>query len=160
MEKRVILQSFDWRTLRIMKDEAPEIRTSALYQLSPDSPVDGDTIHMTRREPSPWLAGLSIHDYDGHIAACAYAAGADILSPNFREFTEKDAYEAHELGMKILPWTVNSRNDMLETIEKGADGIISDRPWILRELLERRGIPFRPLSPSPESPYHIEGTML
>lgn len=44
---------------------------------------------MTRREPSPWLAGLSIHDYDGHIAACAYAAGADILSPNFREFTEK-----------------------------------------------------------------------
>lgn len=160
MEKRVILQSFDWRTLRIMKDEAPEIRTSALYQLSPDSPVDGDTIHMTRREPSPWLAGLSIHDYDGHIAACAYAAGADILSPNFREFTEKDAYEAHELGMKILPWTVNSRNDMLETIEKGADGIISDRPWILRELLERRGIPLRPLSPSPESPYHIEGTML
>lgn len=160
MEKRVILQSFDWRTLRIMKDEAPEIRTSALYQLSPDSPVDGDTIHMTRREPSPWLAGLSIHDYDGHIAACAYAAGADILSPNFREFTEKDAYESHELGMKILPWTVNSRNDMLETIEKGADGIISDRPWILRELLERRGIPLRPLSPSPESPYHIEGTML
>lgn len=50
MEKRVILQSFDWRTLRIMKDESPEIRTSALYQLSPDSPVDGDTIHMTRRE--------------------------------------------------------------------------------------------------------------
>lgn len=49
---------------------------------------------------------------------------------------------------------------MLETIEKGADGIISDRPWILREILERRGIPLRPLSPSPESPYHIEGTML
>lgn len=41
MEKRVILQSFDWRTLRIMKDEAPEIRTSALYQLSPIVPSTG-----------------------------------------------------------------------------------------------------------------------
>jgi glycerophosphoryl diester phosphodiesterase len=37
-------------------------------------------------------------------------------------------------------WTVNKREDMARMIELGVDGIISDRPDLLREVAGEKGI--------------------
>ena len=36
-------------------------------------------------------------------------------------------------------WTINDPDDMAELLDLGIDGLITDRPDLLRELLEERG---------------------
>ena len=63
--------------------------------------------------------------------------------------------EAHEFGMRVVPWTVNSTKDIAALYEMGVDGIITDRPWVLREFLEEKGerlLPARDVN----LPYHLE----
>ena len=51
----------------------------------------------------------------------------------------KDLAAAHALGLKVLPWTVNERGDMRNLIDLGVDGIITDYPDRLREvMIEKR----------------------
>ncbi len=44
--------------------------------------------------------------------------------------------EAHELGLKVNIWTVNTREDMQYCIDKGADFITTDQPELLQEVLK------------------------
>ncbi|RZI39677.1 glycerophosphodiester phosphodiesterase, partial [Herbaspirillum sp. HC18] len=48
--------------------------------------------------------------------------------------------EAHALGLRVVVWTVNKREDMTRMIEFGVDGIISDRPDLLREVAGEKGM--------------------
>ena len=48
--------------------------------------------------------------------------------------------EAHALGLKVIPWTVNDEVDMLRLLDWHVDGLISDFPDRLRTLLQRRGM--------------------
>ena len=84
---------------------------------------------------SPWLAGLDFDEYPG-ISALAHAFEADILSPYYREIDRRDVEEAHRLGLKIIPWTVNDPRIMKRLIGWGVDGIITDRPDLLIAVLE------------------------
>ena len=47
--------------------------------------------------------------------------------------------EAHELGLPVIPWTVNTTADMARLMDLGVDGIITDYPTRLRTLMEERG---------------------
>ena len=47
---------------------------------------------------------------------------------------------AHELGLKVVPWTVNEHAEMAAVIGLGVDGLITDYPDRLRAVLEARGI--------------------
>ena len=46
--------------------------------------------------------------------------------------------------MKVLPWTVNQRADMIRLMDLGVDGIITDYPDVLRDLVRERGLPLPP----------------
>jgi glycerophosphoryl diester phosphodiesterase len=59
-----------------------------------------------------------------------YRSGIHILTPRFVE-------DAHSRGMDVHVWTVNEAEDMQRMIDFGVDGIITDRPDILLELLGR-----------------------
>ncbi len=48
--------------------------------------------------------------------------------------------EAHELGLPVIPWTVNTTADMNRLMDLGVDGIISDYPTRLRAVMEERGL--------------------
>jgi glycerophosphoryl diester phosphodiesterase len=48
--------------------------------------------------------------------------------------------EAHELGLPVIPWTVNTRANMEQLMDLGVDGIISDYPTRLRTVMKERGM--------------------
>ena len=48
--------------------------------------------------------------------------------------------EAHGFGLRVVVWTVNKPEDMAHMIEIGVDGIISDRPDLLRQAAGGKGI--------------------
>jgi glycerophosphoryl diester phosphodiesterase len=48
--------------------------------------------------------------------------------------------QAHALKMTVLPWTVNQRADMLRLLDMGVDGIITDFPDVLADVLRERGV--------------------
>lgn len=154
MENRVVLQSFDWQTLIEMKKLNPNISTSALWQEQPSWGRDSESLRRYEKKKSSWLGGLDIKDYQGNPVKAAHAIGADIISPYYTEISKQDVDEAHSLGMKVVPWTVNNEKDMNMLLDMGVDGIISDKPWLLKQVLEKRNIKLHTPTVNVDSPYH------
>ena len=140
---RVSVQSFDWRTLAIMRRIAPEIERVCL---SIDG-SSGDTLKRGQPGPSPWTAGLDIDDFGGSAPRLVAAAGCSVWSPNQRNVTAASLAEAQALGLKVIPWTVNGRPDMERLIQMGVAGIITDYPERLRAVMAEREIPSPPAVP-------------
>jgi len=114
----VEIQSFDWRTLPLVRAAEPAIPLVALWEQGPD-PISG-----------------------------AVAVGADIVSPDYsvvdRAFTER----AHAAGLRVIPWTVNDADAMRQQIAAGVDGLITDYPSRLRAVMAELGMPLPPSYPA------------
>ena len=89
---------------------------------------DSESLRRYEKKKSSWLGGLDIKDYQGNPVKAAHAIGADIISPYYTEISKQDVDEAHSLGMKVVPWTVNNEKDMNMLLDMGVDGIISYKP--------------------------------
>lgn len=100
LESRVILQSFDFRTLHAMKKIAPEIAVSAL--------VDSSNNHS--------------------FVDIAKEADARIISPEFSLVTAEKVEAAHAAGLQVVPWTANTPTDWDRLIAANVDAIITDDP--------------------------------
>jgi glycerophosphoryl diester phosphodiesterase len=137
LSHRTTIQSFDWRTLKAAKRLAPDIETVCLT----DPSTLRDEGEGASRAPSPWLAGLDSAHYGGSVARLVKAAGCDSWSPRFKELTAALVEEAHGLAVKVVPWTVNAREDMARIIDMKADGLITDYPDRAREVLAEKGVP-------------------
>ena len=111
LEKRVILQSFDFRTLLAMRKLAPEIRLSAL--------VEKDT------RPFPQIAA---------------EGKADIISPHYSLVSPEKVKEAHSAGIQVVAWTANTPADWDLLISAQVDAIISDDPAELITYLKKKGL--------------------
>lgn len=61
--------------------------------------------------------------------------GANILSPHYTLVDKTFVDRAHALGLKVIPWTVNDAAAMHQQIVDGVDGLITDRPKLLRSVL-------------------------
>ncbi|MCU0764360.1 MAG: glycerophosphodiester phosphodiesterase [Hydrogenophaga sp.] len=134
MTSRVTLQSFDWRVLRAAREQAPALPLSYLSaQLERyNTLVSGD-----------WTDGLRLADFDDAPSMVA-AAGGSLWSPNFRDLSQPLLARARELGLKVIPWTVNDIPDMGRLIDWGVDGIITDYPDRLRSVMQSRGMALPP----------------
>ena len=58
----------------------------------------------------------------------------DIYSPHYKLATKELVDKAHAHGMKFVPWTVNTLEEMQQLVAMGVDGIITDYPHLFREL--------------------------
>lgn len=47
---------------------------------------------------------------------------------------------AHTLGLPVYAWTINTRQEMIRLIEMGVDGIMTDAPTLLQEVLQDKGL--------------------
>ncbi|ORW07900.1 glycerophosphodiester phosphodiesterase [Mycolicibacter longobardus] len=114
----VEIQSFDWRTLALVRAVEPAIPLVALWERGPD-PIAG-----------------------------AVAADADIVSPDYSVVDRAFVERAHAAGLKVIPWTVNEAEDMRRLIAAGVDGLITDYPSRLRAVLAELGMPLPPAYPT------------
>jgi len=137
MGRRVTLQSFDWRTLQAMNRLAPEIPTVCLtVQQERSNNIAGGL----------WTGGLKLADHGGSVPRLVKAAGCRIWSPFFRELTSDALHEARALGLTTVVWTVNEPTHIEVMLELGVDGIISDRPDLVRTLMQAGGLRLPPPS--------------
>ena len=133
MAERTTVQSFDWSSLNLTKEIAPELPLVALSS--------GDAwLEVGQPGASANLGGIDIDAYGGSLAKAAAAQGYDVVSPAFRSVTPAMIAEAHELGLPVIPWTVNTTADMTRLMDLGVDGIITDYPTRLRTVMEERGL--------------------
>ncbi len=136
MAARAAIQSFDWRTLRVVQQIAPEIPTAYLSAQQPFL----DNIAARGPAGSPWTAGFQHRDY-GSVAKMVKAAGGTIWSPYVGDLTKAALDEARTLGLTVVVWTVNEPAQIARMLALGVDGIISDRPDRVRQAMEDRGLP-------------------
>lgn len=133
LEDRVIVQSFDWRTLAAVKKIAPVIRTAHLTAEQRWL----DNVERGRDGASPWLGGLDVDDHGGSLPRTIKAAGGDIWSPYHKDLADSDLAEAHALGIEVHVWTVNDAEDIRALADRGVDGIITDYPDRAIDILRR-----------------------
>jgi glycerophosphoryl diester phosphodiesterase len=131
---RVMIESFDWRTLLLVQKQAPEIPT--VYLTQEQQPEEN--IYLDRS--SPWTAGFDPMKYGGSVPRAVKAADGKIWSPLYEDVTVSSIAEAHSLKLPVIVWTVNDPKDMSRLIDMGVDGIISDRPDLLRSVAASKGI--------------------
>lgn len=147
MGSRVAIQSFDWRTLQAVQKIAPEIETVYLtaQQRYLDNVCSGakagsPAIAVADCEPSKWTAGLQLKDH-GSVPKMVKAAGGKVWSPELRDIDAAKLKEARDLGLRVVVWTVNEPAHIAALLDLGVDGIISDRPDLVREEMRKRGLP-------------------
>jgi glycerophosphoryl diester phosphodiesterase len=139
---RSTLQSFDWRTLQYAQRVAPDLETVYLTEQQ-----GGDQMRKGRSGPSPWLAGFDALDHGGSVPRLVKSAGGRTWSPLFRDLSPESVAEAHRLGLRVIPWTVNRPEDMDRMIEWGVDGLITDRPDRGRDVMAKKGLPLPEVTP-------------
>ena len=139
--QRVMIESFDWRSLLLVQKQAPTVPTVYLTQ------EHGSDATIFRDKISPWTAGFDPTRFEHSVPRAIKAAGGAIWSPEFGDVDAHSIAEAHSLGLKVVVWTVNRRPDMDRLIDLGVDGIISDRPDLLRTAAAAKGFPLPAAAP-------------
>jgi len=100
VEGRTIIQSFDVRTLQVAKEKYPEIKLALLVE---NTQTPAENLEILGFTP-------------------------DIYSPDYALVDKLLVSFAKKQGMKVIPWTVNEREEMDRLIGMGVDGIITDYP--------------------------------
>lgn len=106
LEKRVIIQSFDIRSLQYLHQKYPKIRTS---------------LGIDEKE-----------DFENNIKDLGFKP--TIYSPYSVLVGKNLVDKCHKAGIKIIPWTVNSVKDLEYLIGLGVDGIITDYPNLMGQV--------------------------
>jgi glycerophosphoryl diester phosphodiesterase len=148
MTRQVTIQSFDWGALMAMHELAPHLPLIAL--------TNRDFLQVGQPGASVWLAGIDVDDFGGSFVAAAasiegvtavspvqgFPQGGAISDPGFVPYPDAAIIaDAHQRGLDVIPWTVNDPATMHHFIDLGVDGIITDYPDRLRQVMAERGMP-------------------
>lgn len=106
---RVTIQSFDFRVLQYFNQTYPEVSLAALIE-----------------NEDPWEKNIRELGFN-----------PEIYSPYFKQLTKNSVAEMQQEGIQVIPWTVNTADEMNELIEWGVTGIITDYPNIAVNLTKK-----------------------
>ncbi|MCS6850940.1 MAG: hypothetical protein NZ700_07190 [Gemmataceae bacterium] len=109
---RTSVRSFDHRLVRRLRRLEPQLRGAVL--IAETVPVDP--------------------------VAVVRAAEAETYCPSYDAVDGPLVRELHGAGIRVVPWTVNNREDLERLLDWGVDGITTDFPDRLAVVLGRRGI--------------------
>ena len=135
LKDKIIISSFDWRVLREVKKQSPEIpRAYLTFQQE-----KGMKIKKTIYSKSPWIDHIPLTIvYD--LPKIIKELGGSAWHPYYKDINKKAVKDAHDNNLPVNVWTVNDEDDMLKMIEYGVDGIMTDYPLRLKNLCEKRSI--------------------
>ena len=135
LQNKIIVSSFDWRTLTEIKNYYPEISRAYLtYQQQA-----GMKIKNTIYNRSPWMSYLPF--FETHeLPKIIKSQGGEAWHPYRKDITKKLVDISHQENLPVNIWTVNKDYDMLKMVEYGVDGIMTDYPLRLKELCEKENI--------------------
>lgn len=102
-----IIQSFDIRALESIKKKDNTIKIAYLIENG--------------------------NDFKSNINKLTFVP--DIYSPKFSLVNTNLISQCKMMNMKVIPWTVNSTNEMKQLIQLGVDGIITDYPNLISEVI-------------------------
>jgi glycerophosphoryl diester phosphodiesterase len=103
LQKNVIITSFIEDALRKIRELDKEVETGLIYA----------------EHKNPVKAALELK--------------ASYLLPLYRFTHTANVQKAHENGLKVIVWTINTPEEAAEYVKKGVDGIASDKPDILNQ---------------------------
>ena len=107
IEDHVIIQSFDFRTLQYLHQHYSTIKTAMLIE---------DFDKRTLEEQVKVL---------GFVPT--------IYSPAYQLVNEQLLKKCHAQNMKVIPWTINTKEEIEKYRKMGVDGIITDYPNLFNE---------------------------
>ncbi len=135
LKDKIIISSFDWRTLTEIKNQYPEISRAYLtYQQE-----RGIKIKKTIYNRSPWMSFLPFHE-NHELPKIIKSQGGKAWHPYRKDITKKLVDISHQEDLPVNVWTVNKEYDMLKMIEYGVDGIMTDYPLKLKELCDKENV--------------------
>lgn len=100
------VQSFDWRVLQYLHEKYPQAKLVALRE-------------------TPYTA-------KGALVELGFIP--DVFSPDFTMLTAADVAWFHDKNVLVIPWTVNSVEDMKKVLTLNVDGIITDYPNLIKDI--------------------------
>ncbi len=103
---RVIIQSFDFRTLQVLHKKYPAIKTAALIE------------------------DFDMRSFEEHLKALGFVP--TIYSPAYSLVTKELVEKCHQQYIKVVPWTVNDKAAIAQLKTTGVDGVITDYPDLLK----------------------------
>ena len=135
IKENIIISSFDWRILKEIENQSPEISRGYLtYEQE-----IGIKIKKMTYDKSPWMNFLSFPN-NLELPKIIKNLGGKAWHVYRKDITKKSVEIAHDENLTVNVWTVNKEYDMLTMIDYGVDGIMTDYPLRLKELCEKRNI--------------------
>ena len=125
MQKKVLIASFHDEAIQNFRSTCPEVATSASRGEVTKFVILGKV----------FLSGLVAPGYQS--IQPPYDPGE---SYNIPIMTRRFIREAHAKNIRVEPWTVDDPGLMQQYIEWGVDGIITDRPDLMVEMLKEMGL--------------------
>ena len=108
IKNRIIIQSFDERALKAVKNIDKSIKLSLLIE---DPKID--------------------------MIKLAKQLNVDIISPDYTFLNKELVKQIHSNGFSVLPWTLNSTDVLQKMIDMNVDGIITDNPKEMIDYIKK-----------------------
>ena len=119
LTRSVIVASFHDDALQRFRSLAPEVATAAATN-------ETATFYFSHLEGAPVVPPVAV------LQVPARFGDIDVVNESFVE-------AAHGAQLAVHVWTVNEREEMTRLLDLGVDGLVSDRPTLLAEVLRERG---------------------
>lgn len=120
--ERVLIESFDWRAMRYLRDRRPTLRRALL------------TVRRAGFGAALWPGGPRPAGSRA-VARLIAAEGVPVWGPDHRALSEASVDDAHALGLELAPWTVNDPRDIARLIRWGVNAVVTDRPDLARHVI-------------------------
>ncbi|HSF34609.1 MAG TPA: glycerophosphodiester phosphodiesterase family protein [Nocardioides sp.] len=140
---RTSIQCFDWGVLDRVGKAEPALARNLL--------VSPKYLRDTEGSPSPWFDGLAVaDDFIATAAQQGFTAispihgspfRSGVADPGYTPFTTAALVEAaHGAGLAVVPYVVDDEPTMRHLVRLGVDGLITNRPDLLRDVLASEGL--------------------
>lgn len=134
--EQAVLYAFDWRVLDEAAVREPRLRRGCLTEA------------VTVQNASLWFGQADLKGFKpgqpGAVPRLVAQTGAKVWAPDYKTLNKYEVDQAHDLGLAVVPWTVNEPDDILAMLTLGVDGLISDWPDRVLESLAKQNLHLEP----------------